>query len=168
MEKLKEKEDYYPVHDSYEFVPRRYPIDEEGYCVGFDVENESEELVAAFREYGVVVFNDAIPPDVADLTVEEVWRDFLEKNGPVRRDDVSTWDRWPWGGNVGMLGTSHTHTHTHTSFNSHPHTSTQLFMIMLCCIFGQVPSQFLQSPLVRTENQKQSIEHSLLCMMTQI
>ena len=75
--KLKESSElYYPDYDGIpdysELANYRYPVDEEGFCVGFDPFSQAQELVDTFRHCGVVVVSNAISEEEADDTVDEV------------------------------------------------------------------------------------------------
>jgi len=89
----------------YNYERLQVPKDEEGYVVGFNLEQE-EEFKKFFEEYGLVVVKNVINEEECGRTADEVW-DYLRTytDGlPILKEDANTWDRWPWGGHLGILG----------------------------------------------------------------
>jgi len=100
------------VLGTFEFPKKQLPIDSEGYCKSFSLDEE-QELLSFFDEFGFVVINNVLTKEEVEKTIIEIW-DALEEHSwgweekdKVLRDDPRTWtnDFWPQAiMKLGILG----------------------------------------------------------------
>eukprot|EP00608_Synchroma_pusillum_P000081 CAMPEP_0198443448 /NCGR_PEP_ID=MMETSP1452-20131203/70101_1 /TAXON_ID=1181717 /ORGANISM="Synchroma pusillum, Strain CCMP3072" /LENGTH=551 /DNA_ID=CAMNT_0044164085 /DNA_START=55 /DNA_END=1710 /DNA_ORIENTATION=- len=91
----------YPMTGSYNFVPTPAPLTADGFVQDFDVSDEAG-IRHFFDTYGFVVVRDAVSRQACEDTIDEVWGSLAVRG--VDRHDSETWESWPWGSKVGMLG----------------------------------------------------------------
>eukprot|EP01121_Diplochlamys_sp_Union-15-3_P010797 TRINITY_DN3068_c0_g1_i3.p1 TRINITY_DN3068_c0_g1~~TRINITY_DN3068_c0_g1_i3.p1 ORF type:complete len:158 (+),score=35.26 TRINITY_DN3068_c0_g1_i3:212-685(+) len=96
--------------ETLEFPVLKIPLDVEGYCLSFSLEQEKDYL-QFFDEFGFVIINDILTPTEVEETVAEIW-DYLESrpwgweaNEKISRNDPTTWNNnyWPGGTKLGIL-----------------------------------------------------------------
>jgi len=81
-----------PLPTSQGVVPR----DAEGFHQSFklnpqapDYEQVVDQARAFFKQYGFVVFRDAVPEELVEAAIEDIWQNYLPKG--IQRKDPSTW-----------------------------------------------------------------------------
>jgi hypothetical protein len=65
-----------------------------------------EKIKETFDRFGLVVVDNVLSANECEATVDEIWKTLLDQSdGSLRRDDASTWDRWPrQGAQFGIIG----------------------------------------------------------------
>ena len=88
------------------FSPLPLPLDSDGYCVSFTVD-EVDQFMSFYDKYGLVVIRDVLTEEECGESERECW-DFMERHseGELKREDPSTWDNnnWPALSCLGILG----------------------------------------------------------------
>jgi hypothetical protein len=102
----------------------RLPLDEEGYIKSFAPTGEDEQIIAFWKNYGIVVIRDIITEEEIEKTLEEIWttprllgngmeiywrlyENLIQSSiyldiisyfliGKVDRNDPSTWNNGQW------------------------------------------------------------------------
>ncbi|CAF1548010.1 unnamed protein product [Rotaria magnacalcarata] len=91
--------------DDETFQPVPLPIDDDGFIVTFNVEQQ-DEILAFFEKHGIVVVANVLTEQECQRSVDDVWRHLQELFNPdIDRDKPETWDSiWPSFSHMGILG----------------------------------------------------------------
>ncbi|CAF3437660.1 unnamed protein product [Rotaria socialis] len=91
--------------DDETFQPVPLPIDDDGFIVTFNVEQQ-DEILAFFEKHGIVVVANVLTEQECQRSVDDVWRHLQELFNPdIDRDKPETWDsKWPSFSHMGILG----------------------------------------------------------------
>jgi len=80
------------------------PLDADGYCQSFSVD-EPKEFCAFFKKYGVVVIRDILSKEECGKSEAEIWC-LLSRmsNGKIKEGEPDTWEKWVSLSKLGILG----------------------------------------------------------------
>ncbi|CAF2940272.1 unnamed protein product [Rotaria sp. Silwood2] len=86
IKSIKLKEIHLSSGDDEAFHPAPLPIDDDGFIVAFDVEQQ-DEILTFFEKYGVVVVANVLTEQECERSVDDVWK-FLQEmfNSNIDRD----------------------------------------------------------------------------------
>jgi hypothetical protein len=87
------------------FHPAPLPIDDDGFIVAFNVDQQ-EEILAFFERHGAVVVSNVLTDEECARSVDQVWQ-FLQDmfNPDIDRDKPESWSfKWPSFSKMGILG----------------------------------------------------------------